>query len=114
MDQMNIEVLVFEGCPNAEPTLRLVRKLVADLGILAEVLAVNIADEKAAVARQFLGSPSVQIDGVDIEDDRKQDPPCYGCRIYRTSNGNQGIPPEKLLLQALLSRVSPALGQAAH
>ena len=63
-----------------------------------EVCEVEIAGQDQANAARFLGSPSVRVNGCDIEpgaDDRSDF--SLGCRLY----GTRGIPPRELLVAAL-------------
>ena len=55
-----------------------------------------------AERERFLGSPSVRIDGRDIEPGTGQRTD-YGlkCRLYRTEDGMRGQPPEEWVLAAL-------------
>ena len=95
---MTIEVLYFEGCPNHEPTMQLVREVVDSLSLSLEVREVEISEFDDVKALRFIGSPSVRVDGRDIEpgaDDRTQF--TFGCRIY----GASGVPPRDLLIAAL-------------
>lgn len=95
---MAIEVLYFEGCPNHEPTVQLVREVVETLGLSLEVREVEISGAEDVEALRFIGSPSVRVDGRDIEpgaDDRTEF--SFGCRIY----GASGVPPRDLLIAAL-------------
>jgi hypothetical protein len=52
---MKIEILIFDGCPNSEPTEKLVRETVNDLGIDANIEIVNVIDNDDAVEKRFLG-----------------------------------------------------------
>jgi hypothetical protein len=93
-----IEILFFEGCPNHEPTLALAREVVGVLGLNVEIREIEIHDERDALRRKFLGSPSVRVDGVDIEPgaaERTQY--ALGCRVY----GEGGVPPRNYLVSAL-------------
>jgi hypothetical protein len=61
-----------------------------------------VPNAEAAVAQRFLGSPTIRIDGRDVEpgaDER------FGyaisCRMYRTSVGLAGQPNEQWLRDAL-------------
>ncbi len=93
-----IEVLFFKGCPNHEPTLALAREVVSELGLDVEIREVEIHDEMDALRRQFLGSPSVRVDGVDIEPGAAERTEyAFGCRVY----GAGGVPPKDYLLRAL-------------
>jgi len=99
-----IEILYFDGCPNREPTVRLVREVLADLGLSAEVREVSVETVEAAEANRFIGSPSVRINGRDIEPEaRNREDFGLSCRMYRGG----GVPP-KLLLEAGLREDVPA------
>jgi hypothetical protein len=95
---MNIEVLYFSGCPNHEPTVDLVRDVVATLNLSLEVREVEVVGPEQADALRFIGSPSVRVDGIDIEPSARD---CteysLSCRLY----GRAGVPPRALLIAAL-------------
>ena len=94
---MNIQVLYFEGCPNHEPTVSLVREVVADLDISAHVEEIEVNTQADAERLRFLGSPTVQVNGIDIEPSaREQTHYALSCRMY---NGS-GIPSRELLVNA--------------
>ena len=95
---MTIEVLYFEGCPNHQPTVQLVQEVVDTLGLSLEVSEVEVAGHEEAETLRFLGSPSVRVNGRDIEpgaDDRTGF--ALSCRVY----GAAGVPPRDLLVAAL-------------
>ncbi len=105
---MNISVLAFDGCPNAEPAIKLAHEAVRQTGVDAEIRRVEVQDEPEAVRHGFLGSPSIQIDGVDIETSRHGDPPSFSCRVYRTPapdndepSRTTGVPPLSMLTDAI-------------
>ena len=99
---MRIEILTVAGCPNSETTRRMVYAGLAEVGIRAEVTVTEIGDEGQARARRFLGSPTVQVDGVDIEPARRAEA-AFGltCRVYRSDAGVSGAPPRDLIDAAL-------------
>lgn len=98
-----VEVLYFDGCPNHPATLALVERLSRELGLDPTVRAVNVADPEAAVRERFLGSPTVRVDGRDIEPgaDERTDF-VLSCRVYRTERGLAGQPVERWVRDALL------------
>jgi len=97
-----VEVLTFEGCPHAEPALELVRRVVADAGVAATVRRVDVPDPEAAAAHRFLGSPTIRVNGRDIEPGTgERDEYVLSCRVYRTENGLKGEPDERWLRDAL-------------
>jgi hypothetical protein len=97
-----IEVLYFDGCPSTDTFLPRLRELLAHAGAEDRLELRRVETIEAAERERFLGSPSVRIDGRDIEpgaDDRTD----YGmnCRLYRTEGGMRGEPPEEWVLAAL-------------
>ncbi len=98
---MKVEVLYFEGCPNHAPAMDMVRRVLDREKIQAEVRLIEVANEKAAESARFLGSPSVRVNGADIEPGREEDSPFFGCRTYTAGGKTVGVPPEKWLVDAL-------------
>jgi len=99
---MKIEILVFDGCPNIESTEKLVSETLNELGIDANIKIVKVVDSDDAVAKRFLGSPSVRIEGKDLEiEENKLTQYTMRCRIYREGDSQTGIPPKNLLVSAL-------------
>ncbi len=98
--------MYFDGCPNFQPTMELVSRTMKDLGIKDSPVARKIDDESEAREERFLGSPTVQINGMDIEVGRRDDVPLYGCRIYQHGTDQSGIPPRELIVTALKDAAS--------
>ena len=98
---MMIEVLYFEGCPNLEPTLALANEALSQLGLSADVREIEVRTPEDAKRLRFLGSPSVRVDGKDIEPGvESRTEYALSCRLY----GDRGHPPKKLLVAALDTR----------
>ncbi|MGZ8715624.1 MAG: DF family (seleno)protein [Gaiellaceae bacterium] len=101
-----IEVLTFTGCPHAEATHELVVRVVAALEAEADVVLIDVPDQEAAAAHRFLGSPTVRVDGRDVEPGaERRDEVVLGCRIYHTDAGLSGRPDERWIRDAV-SRAS--------
>jgi arsenate reductase len=98
-----IEVLVFEGCPHAEPALELARRVADRLLPSAQVERVEVDTEEKAAALGFLGSPSVRIDGLDVEGKTTT----HGALCCRTYEGGTGVPPEWIVEAAALRVLEP-------
>jgi hypothetical protein len=101
---VTVELLYFDGCPNHEALLPHLRELVAGSGISAEVELRRITDDDAAQRERFLGSPTVRVDGHDVEPGAESRTD-YGmkCRLYPTVSGLSGQPAEEWLRAALHS-----------
>jgi len=97
---MKIEVLYVPGCPNYQPAVERIEKVLASESLRADIEGVAVSSEVAAKALQFPGSPTVRVNGADVE------PNCanavgLACRLYANSGG---LPSEEMLRVAL-SRV---------
>ena len=106
MRRPRVEILYFEGCPNYEPARALVERLARQLGIEPQIDLLEVADPDAAVALRFLGSPTVRVDGVDVEPGAKERRDfALSCRIYRSERGVSEQPDERWLRDALSEAV---------
>jgi hypothetical protein len=101
----HVQLLYLPDCPNYEPTRELIEQTSSELGIEFDLQLIAIDDEESAHRLRFLGSPTVRIDGDDIEPDaRNRTDVAVSCRIYRTKRGTRGYPDRDLLLTALRRR----------
>lgn len=84
MVQMKIEVLYFEGCPNYLPAMDRLRTVLREEGLTtAEVAEIEVKDESAARMVKFFGSPTIRVNGLDIEIDlRNIRDTALACRRY--------------------------------
>ena len=97
-----IELLVFDGCPNEEAARALVERVAAELSLAPRLSRVVVPDADAAERMRFLGSPTIRVNGHDIEpgaDGRNNY--ALACRVYRTGAGVSAQPDEDWLRQAL-------------
>jgi len=102
MRRPRVEILYFESCPNHEPTRMLVERLARRLRLEPEIRLVEVADPDAAVELRLLGSPTVRVDGVDVEpgaEERRDF--ALSCRIYRSESGVAEQPDERWVRDAL-------------
>lgn len=102
-----IEILYFDGCPNHEATRELVERVAAEFELGAKPEHVEVPDPEAARTMRFLGSPTVRVDGRDVEpgaEDRTDY--VFACRVYRGEHGFSGQPDERWVREALAEAVS--------
>ena len=93
-----IEILYFAGCPNFEPTLSLAREILGELGLEAEVREILVETPAEAEMQRFVGSPSVRVNGKDIEPEAEDRTDfALSCRVYAAG----GVPAKELLVEAL-------------
>jgi hypothetical protein len=105
---MTVEVLYVDGCPHCEAVILRLQAILAESHSTTRIEARRITDERSAVAERFLGSPTVRVNGRDVEPgaEHRRD---FGlkCRLYRTPTGLSGEPQDGLLLAALTAVSSP-------
>jgi hypothetical protein len=99
---MKVEVLYFDGCPNHDALLPRLHELLDSTGASADIELVHIEDTEAAERQRFLGSPTLRIDGEDVEPDAEQRTD-FGlkCRLFATPDGLRGMPADEWVLSAL-------------
>jgi alkylmercury lyase len=102
MNTRTIEVLSFEGCPHVDLALRRAREAVRATGLAAEVVSIIVDGPEEAVARQFLGSPSIRVDGIDVAGAEATETE-YGmrCRVYPHEGRMEGAPSVERIVAAL-------------
>lgn len=99
---MKVELFYFEGCPNHGPTVQRVKEILKEEGVAAEVIEVNVPNQATALAVGFQGSPSIRIDGLDVEPTARSSQN-YGmsCRTYWDSGKREGLPSRDVIRAAI-------------
>jgi MerT mercuric transport protein len=104
---MKIEILYLEGCPNHNSAVQLLQDVLIAECIAAEVSEINVEETSAAHTHSFLGSPSIRVNGLDIEPAARfaRD---YGvmCRTYEVEGRREGLPSREMLRRAILEAQS--------
>ena len=102
MTKRAIEILYFDGCPSVDTTLDRVRAAMSAEGDGFTLQLVRVETEEQAKAVRFLGSPSVRVDGIDIEPAaRTRTDFGLQCRVYESAGKLEGAPPVDPLRLAL-------------
>ena len=100
---VRVDILARRDCPSRELAISIVDEAIFGTGVPARVEVVDVVTLAQAQRRKFLGSPTVRVDGRDV------DPWAEGrsdyslsCRIYRTERGLAGAPDVSWIRAALL------------
>ena len=99
---VRVEVLVFDGCPHAEAAIQLAHAVAERLGPGITVERVDVDTPEKAAQLGFLGSPSIHVNGVDIEG--RAGSGGLSCRMY---DDDSGLPPEWLVEAAVSRALAP-------
>ena len=95
-------MLTTPGCPHRAGAIALAERVCAELDGNAEIRVIEIPDQQAAEAARFLGSPTIRVDGRDVEPDADQCVEYFcSCRLYQGQHSLRPLPEEAWVRQAL-------------
>ena len=97
-----VEVLSFAGYPNARAAVALVEQVARDAAVDVGLRLIDVPHAASAPERCFLGSPTVRVEGRDVElgsEDRADF--ALACRVYQAPDGPSGLPRHEWLEAAL-------------
>jgi hypothetical protein len=100
---MQIELLYWDGCPSHPEALELLEETLRCHGVAADVEVREVVTEADAAALRFPGSPTIRIDGCDVDPAGADSPPALTCRIYRTPDGVSPVPTRQQLEEAVIA-----------
>ena len=100
---MTIELLYFVDCPNHVPAMGILREVLDSLGRQDKIHEVEVRSQAEAEAIRFVGSPSIRINGSDIEPwARSATSFGLSCRTYVNGSQQGGVPPREMIYRAVL------------
>ena len=97
-----IELLYWEGCPSHPEALELLRAVLAEREIESEVELREVRTHEEAEELRFPGSPTIRIDGRDVDPGGAAAQPALACRIYRLPDGRVSPVPSREQLEEAL------------
>ncbi len=101
---MKICFLYYEDCPSHEQALARLRQVMEEEGIQAEIEVIKVETEEQAQALQFIGSPTIRVDGRDIDPPPPDAYYALTCRAYRLEDGRiSPLPSMEMIRRALRS-----------
>jgi len=99
---VRVEVFYFSGCPNHLPAIGRVRAVLETEGVSAEMAEVEVLDVASAERLGFLGSPTVRINGLDVEPTARSSRAVgLMCRTYVHQGKQAGVPPVEWIQAAV-------------
>ena len=99
---MNIQLFYFDGCPSYERALSNLNEAMRQQGSNDSVEMVRATSAEDAHAKQFLGSPTIRVNGTDLEVPSVHERSFgLGCRVYREGPQTAGWPSIALIHEAL-------------
>ncbi len=104
---MKIELYYFDDCPSYERARENLKEALRLERLAQEVEMVSVISEPDAQSKRFIGSPTIRINGMDIEAPEAEEKGYgYGCRIYAENGSSAGWPSVERIRQALQAAMS--------
>ena len=100
---MEIEFLFWQGCPSHPEARQLLDDVLTARGLEVEVKVREVHTQAEAEELRFPGSPTIRVDGSDVDPDSASARPALNCRIYRRADGRPSPVPTREQLEAALS-----------
>jgi hypothetical protein len=90
-----VEFLWWEGCPSHGRALAELRKAMEETGLDPSTVEVrHVGTEDDAARERFAGSPTIRIDGRDVQPPPAEEPVGLTCRVYRLRDGRFSPTPD--------------------
>ncbi len=99
---MKVELLYWDGCPSHPEARALLADVLREAGVTSLIEDVEVATDADAERLAFPGSPTIRIDGRDVDPAGADARPALTCRIYRTPEGKVSPIPSRAQLQEAL------------
>ena len=99
---MKIEFLFWRGCPSYPEARALLAEVLAEHGLDPVVDEREVTTQEEAERLAFPGSPTIRIDGRDVDSKGASARPALTCRIYHRPDGRVSpVPTREQLEEAL-------------
>jgi alkanesulfonate monooxygenase SsuD/methylene tetrahydromethanopterin reductase-like flavin-dependent oxidoreductase (luciferase family) len=93
--ERRVELLWWRECPSWERALAMLREAMEAAGRDPDSIEVREVDTEASAEREhFVGSPTIRVDGRDVQPPADGDPTGLACRVYRRRDGRTSPLPD--------------------
>jgi hypothetical protein len=100
--KMKVTFLYYEGCPSHEMALERLRSVLTEEGLPAELEIIKVETDEQAQQSQFIGSPTILINGQDIDPPPPDARYALTCRAYHLEDGRiSPLPSPDMIRRAL-------------
>lgn len=102
METVAIQVLYYEACPSHPLAFEDLQRIVAEEGIEATITSVSVETEAQAARLRFVGSPTILVNGQDIDPPSEGTPYRLTCRVYQLEDGRVSPLPSDTMIRTAL------------
>jgi hypothetical protein len=100
---MRIELLHWSACPSTPEAQELLAEVLAERGLDVEVHVREVTSQEEAERLTFPGSPTIRVDGRDVDPAGAAGRAMLACRIYHLPDGRVSPVPSREQLEAALT-----------
>jgi len=102
---MKITFLYYEDCPSHDVALDRLRQVMAEEDVQTKIEVVKVETDEQAQRLRFIGSPTIRVDGQDIDPPPLDTYYALTCRAYRLDDGRiSPLPSPDMIRRALQHR----------
>jgi len=100
---VRIDFLFWRDCPSHPEARELLRDVLQERGVDAEIVEREVLTQEEAEELAFPGSPTIRIDGRDVDPAGAGSRPALTCRIYHLPDGRVSPVPSREQLEEALA-----------
>jgi hypothetical protein len=99
---VRIELLFWAGCPSLPEAQSMLDEVLAEIGVGQAVELREVKTQEQAETERFPGSPTIRVDGRDVDPAGAAGRPSLSCRVYYRPDGRVSpVPTREQLREAL-------------
>lgn len=98
---IRVEFLFWEGCSSHDRALERLKKVLDDLNVEYELEIVEVKTEEDVQRLKFPGSPTIRINGEDIQPETAKPPYSLSCRTYIINGRFLPLPTEEYMTKRI-------------
>jgi hypothetical protein len=99
---VKVDFLYYEDCPSHELALDRLRQVMAEEGVSVKIEVLKVETDEQAQSLRFIGSPTIRINGQDIDPPPADTYYALTCRAYRLEDGRiSPLPSPGMIRRAL-------------
>ncbi|MGH2997011.1 MAG: DF family (seleno)protein [Gaiellaceae bacterium] len=96
---MNVELFFWDGCPSYPEAEELLADVLRERGLHVAIERREVRTQAEAERLRFPGSPTIRVDGRDVDAKGATARPALACRIYRLPDGRVSPIPSRETLE---------------
>jgi hypothetical protein len=103
--ELQVDILFTKDCTDWETADELVQQALQDLGLEADFNYWLVESDRKAFEYNFIGSPTIRVNGEDLFPTKKGTPAGLRLRSYFSDEGMLGHPTYEMIVEALQERL---------